>query len=89
MFVWDYGWFENAQTLMLDMLSMVFHLRTFFMDDYLFFKSPLLFFHSVLVLPNTAWIYRSKYGKFFKVIFQACQKFHSNPFPQHHFVLVP
>ena len=69
MFVWNYGWFENDQTLMLDMLSMVFHLqinmqtivpsmtrervwlRIFFMDDYLFFKSPLLFFHSVLALP--------------------------------------
>ena len=43
-------------------------LRTFFVDDYLFFKSSLLFFHSVLVLPYycldvTLKVLRSKYGK--------------------------
>ena len=117
MFVWNYGLFENAQTLMLDtkhgvsfksiykLLSppMTTGSMTFFMDDYLFFKSSLLFFQSVLVLPyyclditpeslekqiwqNDQTQYRT--SKFFEGIFQACyQKFHSNPFPEHHFVV--
>ena len=47
-------------------------LRTFFMDDYLFFKSFLLFFHSVLVLlyyclDITLKVLRSKYGKMIRL----------------------
>ena len=75
------------------------------MDDFMFFKSSLLLFQSVLVLPyyclditpesleKQIWQNdQTQYrtSKFFKGIFQACyQKFHSNFFPEHHTWLVP
>ena len=75
----------------------------FFMDDYLFCKSALLFFHSALVLPYfylgiTLKVFRSKKkqncqtqyrtSKFFKRIFWACcQKFYSIYYPEQHFVV--
>ena len=47
-------------------------LRTFFMVDYLIFKSSLIFFHSVLMLPYyfldiTLKVLRSKYVKTIKM----------------------
>ena len=84
MCVLNYGLFENAQTMldMLSMVFhfeinvLTFapmntdkvRLRTFFMDDYLFCKSAMLFFHSALVLPYFCLainlkVLRSKNGK--------------------------
>ena len=77
-------------------------LRTFFMDDYLFFKGSLCCLSIVFwCYRTTAWIklwksweaiwqkgqtqYRT--SKFFEGIFQACQKFCSNPLPEYHFVV--
>ena len=70
--VLNYGLFENAQTLLnmlsmvfhfeINMLTFApmntdkVRLRTFFMDGYFFCKSALLFFHSALVLPYSAWV---------------------------------
>ena len=98
-FVWNYGLFGNAQAL-LGMLSMVFHfqihmhtiapmtseIETFFMDDYSFCKSSLLFFHSVLVLPYYCLeiilkVLRSKYAK--KIRFNIEQVCFSSKFFKH------
>ena len=84
MCVLNYGFFENAQTMLdmlsivfhfeINVLTFALmntdkvRLGTFFMDDYLFCKSAMIFFHSALVLPHfcldiTLKVLRSKNGK--------------------------
>ena len=73
------------------------------MDDYLFLRSSLLFFPQCFVVTVLLLGYNSeslekqiwqndrtqyRASKFFEGIFQtSCQKFHSNSFPEQHFVV--